>query len=401
MTRAAQAQINLSALQHNLKRVREVSPQCRIMAVIKANGYGHGMERVARALSSLDVDLDSCVATAGILPHAACMDAQVSPHPCVVDAFGVASIDEAITLRDAGITAPITLLEGFFEVAELILIQQHNLDVVIHHPAQLAVLEGTLLATPITVWLKVDSGMHRLGFAPEQVLDVWHRLVACCSVRKPVRLMTHLASADDLASPQTSQQLACFNAATAEITAGRSRHPALSMHIERSIANSAAILGWPQTHDDWVRPGIMLYGVSPFINDTATAHNLKPVMTLTSQLIAINHYKQGDAIGYAASWVCPHDMWVGVVAMGYGDGYPRHAVSGTPVLVNSKRVPLVGRVSMDMLSVDLSTQPQARIGDAVTLWGEGLSVEEIARCASTIPYQLLCGVTQRVKFVVV
>ena len=391
MPRAAQAQINLSALQHNLKRVREISPQCRIMAVIKANGYGHGMERVARVLSSLDVDLDPSVAAAGTLPHTTCRDAQELPHPCVVDAFGVASIDEAITLREAGITAPITLLEGFFEAAELMLIQQHSLDVVIHHPAQLAVLEATLLTTPITVWLKVDSGMHRLGFAPEQVSEVWHRLVACRSVRKPVRLMTHLASADDLASPQTSQQLACFNAATAEINA------------ERSIANSAAILGWPQTHStpfaNWVRPGIMLYGVSPFINGTAADHNLKPVMTLTSQLITINHYKQGDAIGYAASWVCPHDMPVGVVAMGYGDGYPRHAVSGTPVLVNGKRVPLIGRVSMDMLSVDLSTQPQAHIGDAVTLWGEGLPVEEVARSASTIPYQLLCGVTQRVKFV--
>lgn len=358
MTRAAQAQINLHALRHNLQRVREAAPQCRIMAMVKANAYGHGMVRVARAL----VDAGT-------------------------DALGVASIDEAMMLRDAGIAVPITLLEGFFEPAELMLIQQHTLDVVIHHPAQLAILEATPLATPITVWLKVDSGMHRLGFAPEQAPQVWQRLTACRSVRPPVRLLTHLASADDLASPQTPQQLACFNAATAEIKA------------DRSIANSAAILGWPQTHDGWVRPGIMLYGASPFINDTAMAHDLKPVMTLTSQLIAINHYKKGDAIGYAASWVCPHDMPVGVVALGYGDGYPRHAVSGTPVLVNGKRVPLIGRVSMDMLSVDLSGQPHTYIGDAVTLWGEGLPVEEIARCASTIPYQLLCGVTPRVKFI--
>ena len=358
MTRAAQAQINLHALRHNLQRVREAAPQSRVMAMVKANAYGHGMVRVARAL----VDAGA-------------------------NALGVASVDEAIMLRDAGITAPITLLEGFFAPAELMLIQQHNFDVVIHHPAQLAILEATVLATPVTVWLKVDSGMHRLGFAAEQVFQVWQRLAACRSVRGHVRLMTHLASADDLASPQTLQQLACFNAATAEINAGR------------SIANSAAILGWPQTHDEWVRPGIMLYGASPFINDTAIAHDLKPVMTLTSELIAINHYKKGDAIGYAASWVCPHDMPVGVVAMGYGDGYPRHAVSGTPVLVNGKRVPLIGRVSMDMLSVDLSSQPQAHIGDAVTLWGEGLPVEEVARRASTISYQLLCGVTRRVRFV--
>lgn len=360
MTRAAQAQINLYALRHNLQRVREVAPQSRVMAMVKANAYGHGMVRVACVL----------------------VDAGV-------DALGVASIDEAMMLRDAGITAPITLLEGFFEPAELMLIQQHGFDIVIHHPAQLAILEATPLATPVTVWLKVDSGMHRLGFAAEQVSQAWHRLAACRNVRGSVRLMTHLASADDLASPQTPQQFACFNAATAEIKAGR------------SIANSAAILAWPQTHDEWVRPGIMLYGASPFINDTAIAHDLKPVMTLTSKLIAINYYKKGDAIGYAASWVCPHDMPVGVVAMGYGDGYPRHAVSGTPVLVNGQRVPLIGRVSMDMFSVDLSSQPQACIGDAVTLWGDGLPVEEVARCASTISYQLLCGVTQRVKFVVV
>lgn len=358
MTRAAQAQINLHALQHNLRRVRAAAPQSRVMAMVKANAYGHGMVRVARAL----VDAGA-------------------------DALGVASIDEAMMLRDAGITAPITLLEGFFEPAELVLIQQHGLDVVIHHPVQLAVLEATPLAVPITVWLKVDSGMHRLGFAPEQVSGIWQRLNTCRSVRGSVRLMTHLASADDPASPQTLQQLVCFDEATTGIVA------------ERSIANSAAILGWPQAHGQWVRPGIMLYGASPFINDTAIAHDLKPVMTLTSELIAINHYKKGDAIGYAASWVCPHDMPVGVVAMGYGDGYPRHAVSGTPVLVNGKRVPLIGRVSMDMLSVDLSSQPQARIGDAVTLWGEGLPVEQVARCASTIPYQLLCGVTQRVRFV--
>ena len=368
MTRAAQAQINLHALRHNLRRAREAAPQSRVMAMVKANGYGHGMVRVARAL------VDAAHVDAG-----------------AADALGVASIDEAIMLRDAGITSPITLSAGFFEPAELMLIQQHGFDVVIHHPAQLAILETTSLAVPITVWLKVDSGMHRLGFAPEKVPEIWRRLAACRSVRGPVRLMTHLASADDLASPQTQQQLACFNLAATGIAA------------ERSIANSAAILGWPQTHDDpfahWVRPGIMLYGVSPFINGTAADYNLKPVMTLTSQLIAINHYKKGDAIGYAASWVCPHDMPVGVVAMGYGDGYPRHAVSGTPVLVNGKRVPLIGRVSMDMLSVDLSSQPQVHIGDAVTLWGEGLPVEEVARCASTIPYQLLCGVTQRVKFV--
>lgn len=379
MARAAQAQIDLRALQHNLRRVREIVPHGRVMAMVKANGYGHGMVRIAQAFSGASA----------------------------VDALGVASINEAIILREAGVTTPITLLEGFFEPAELVLIQQYGFEIVVHHLRQLEIIEATSFTTPITVWLKVDSGMHRLGFTPEKVPEVWRRLSACRGVRGPVRLMTHLASADDLASPQTPQQLACFDVATT------------GMVTERSIANSAAILGWPQTHRDlsptWVRPGIMLYGVSPFINGTATTshipphvalahpcaadHDLRPVMTLTSRLIAINHYRKGDAIGYAASWVCPHDMPVGVVAMGYGDGYPRHAVSGTPVLVNGQRVPLIGRVSMDMLSVDLSSQPQACIGDAVTLWGEGLPVEEVARWANTIPYQLLCGVTPRVKFV--
>ncbi len=389
MARAAVALINLDALRHNLQRVREAAPGCHVMAIIKANGYGHGMVRVARALAS-------------------------------ADAFGVASIDEAIVLREAGIETPITLLEGFFEAQELALIQRYRLGVVIHHAAQLDILEAHPLSTPIPTWLKIDSGMHRLGFAPEKAQDAWRRLKACRWVANPIRLMTHLASADDRHSPQTLHQLECFNAVIS------------GMEGERGIANSAGILGWPQTHADWVRPGIMLYGVSPFVDGAAVddvqgctnaagagdgmdaggratqgavagcagaVDALKPVMTLTSKLISVNRFKKGDAIGYAASWVCPQDMPVGVVAIGYGDGYPRHAAPGTPVLVNGKRVPLIGRVSMDMVTVDLSSQPGAQIGDSVTLWGQGLPVEEVARCASTIPYQLLCGVTQRVRIV--
>lgn len=356
MARAATALIDLDALRHNLQRVREAAPGRYVMAIIKANGYGHGMVRVARAMAN-------------------------------ADAFGVASIDEAIVLREAGIETPITLLEGFFEAQELALIQHHRLGVVIHHAAQLDILEAHPLSTPIPTWLKIDSGMHRLGFAPEKAQDAWRRLKACRWVANPIRLMTHLASADDRHSPQTLRQLECFSAAIAGIEG------------ERGIANSAGILGWPQTHADWVRPGIMLYGVSPFIDGVAVDDGLKLVMTLTSKLISVNRFKKADAIGYAASWVCPQDMPVGVVAIGYGDGYPRHAAPGTPVLVNGKRVPLIGRVSMDMISVDLSSQPSAQIGDPVTLWGQGLPVEEVAHCASTIPYQLLCGVTQRVKIV--
>ncbi len=359
MARAAAALIDLDALRHNLQRVREAAPGRHVMAIIKANGYGHGMVRVARVLARADTS---------------------------ADAFGVASIDEAIVLREAGIETPITLLEGFFEAQELALIQRYRLGVVIHHAAQLDILEAHPLSTPIPTWLKIDSGMHRLGFAPGKAQDAWRRLKACRWVANPIRLMTHLASADDRYSTQTLTQLECFHAAIS------------GMEGERGIANSAGILGWPQTHAEWVRPGIMLYGASPFV-DGAAVGDLKPVMTLTSKLISVNRFKKGDAIGYAASWVCPQDMPVGVVAIGYGDGYPRHAAPGTPVLVNGKRVPLIGRVSMDMVTVDLSSQPGAQIGDPVTLWGQGLPVEEVARCASTIPYQLLCGVTQRVRIV--
>lgn len=360
MTRAAEARIDLTALRHNLARVREAARGVRVMAIIKANGYGHGMARVARVLAHGDDG---------------------------VDAFGVASVDEAIALREAGIEAPVTLLEGFFEAAELAAVEYYRLSVVIHHAAQLDILETHPLSSSIPVWLKIDSGMHRLGFAPDKARDAWRRLKSCPWVADPIRLMTHLASADDRHSPQTLVQLECFDTAISGIEG------------ERGIANSAAILAWPQTHAQWVRPGIMLYGVSPFVEGMATDENLKPVMTLNSRLISVNRFRKGDAIGYAASWVCPRDMPVGVVAIGYGDGYPRHAAPGTPVLVNGRRVPLIGRVSMDMVTVDLSSQPEARIGDAVTLWGAGLPVEEVARCAGTIAYQLLCNVAQRVRVV--
>jgi alanine racemase len=229
--------------------------------------------------------------------------------------------------------------------------------------------------------------MHRLGVKPEQVADLRGRLSRCASVRQPVGLFTHFASADEPDSDQTRDQLAQFERATAGLAG------------ERSIANSAAILVWPESHSDWVRPGIMLYGVSPFAERTAAAFDLQPAMTLTSRLIAVNHYRKGDAIGYGASWRCPEDMPVGVVAIGYGDGYPRHAVSGTPVLLNNCRVPLVGRVSMDSISVDLRSQPDAAAGDPVVLWGRGLPVEEIATHAGTIPYELLCRLTTRVRFI--
>lgn len=356
MTRPAQALIDIEALQHNLTRVKTAAPGRRVMAIIKADAYGHGIVRAARALVA-------------------------------ADGYGVASIDEAIILREAGVTHSVTLLEGVFEASELGLVRQHGLNVVVHHAAQIEMLEHAAQKSPVGVWLKIDSGMHRLGFAPSEVKPAWQRLMACAGVTQPIGLMTHFASADDASSSDTVRQLACFEQATAGLAG------------ERSLANSAAILGWPQTQADWVRPGIMLYGVSPFINGRAAEQGLKPVMTLRSALIAVHQFKRGDAIGYGAGYVCPQDMPVGVVAIGYGDGYPRHAANGTPVLVNGKRAALIGRVSMDMICVDLSAAPNARVGDPVVLWGAGLPVEAVAESADTIAYELLCGVARRVPSV--
>ncbi len=361
MTRAARAVIDLDALRHNLNRAKAVDPKAKQYAVIKANAYGHGMVTIALALED-------------------------------ADGFGVASIDEALALRAAGITQTILLLEGFFQADELEQIQQHGFEIVVHHAAQLDAIEAVSKeavskntgAQPIVVWLKVDTGMHRLGFAVADVPAVWQRLAACAQVTQPPRLMTHLANADDFQAPSTQHQIETFNALLPEVK------------TERSIANSAGILGWLGSHADMDRPGIMLYGVSPFLNEQGAARRLRPVMALCSELIAVKHCKQGDAIGYGGVWLCPEAMPVGVIGIGYGDGYPRHAASGTPVLVNGQRAPLVGRVSMDMVCVDLRQQPKAQIGDPVVLWGEGLPVEEIATAAATIAYELFCNVTERV-----
>jgi len=360
MSRAPQATINLTALQHNLQRVRQAAPDSQVIAIIKADAYGHGIVRVAKALDA-------------------------------ADKFGVAGLEEALLLRNAGIRKPVVLLEGVFAVSDLSKAGLQNLEVVIHHISQLEMLEeyartASNAASRLNVWLKVDTGMHRLGFPPSIVQTVWQRLEAIPLV-KEICVMSHLANADDTDDITTDQQLAVFSA-----TAG-------SLVAEKSMANSAGILNWPATHMDFVRPGLMLYGVSPFSQCVAADHQLIPVMTLSSRLIAVNYFKQGDAVGYGGDWICPEDMSVGVVALGYGDGYPRHAKSGTPILVNGQRTTLIGRVSMDMICVDLRALPGANVGDPVVLWGEGLPVEEVAHHASTIAYELLCHVTQRVKFV--
>lgn len=358
MSRATGAVINLSALRHNLQRVRELAPQARIMAVVKANAYGHGIVPVARALSA-------------------------------ADAFAVACLEEALEIRHAGLAHPIVLLEGVFSAVELEEAAHNACEVVVHDAGQLALLEGLRLQHTLSVWLKVNSGMHRLGFPPSQTRGLWERLGKARAVRSPVRLMTHLACADETANPRTRLQLEIFAAATAGI------------HTERSIANSAGILAWPDSHADWVRPGILLYGVSPFTGRCGAQEGLVPAMTMSTTLISVQQVSKGEAVGYGGAWVAPEDMYIGIAAIGYGDGYPRHAPNGTPVLVNGLRASLAGRVSMDMIAVDLRGLPHTQVGDSVVLWGPELPVEEIARAAGTIPYELLCGVTQRVKFGVV
>ena len=356
MTRPSRVVIDKQALKHNLQRVRELAPHSKIMAIIKADAYGHGLVRVANTLSD-------------------------------ADAFGVACLEEAEQLRSASIATPIVLLEGPHKAVDLTSIVQLQLEIVIHNEFQLDILEQATLDKPLQVWVKIDTGMHRLGFSLENITNILKRVADCKNIKPSFRLMTHLATANEQNNPLTQQQLENFKQACDGLEA------------EKTIANSAAVIGFPETHADWNRPGLMLYGVSPMADTHAQELRLKPVMTLESELISIQKLKKGEPVGYGATWRCPEDMPVGVVAAGYGDGFPRHAKSGTPVLVNGIRCSLIGRASMDMLTIDLRNQPQAKIGDRVVLWGESLPVEEIAQYADTIPYELLCGVHKRLEFI--
>ncbi len=351
MTRAV-ITLSKAALQHNLQIIRQQIPDVKIMAAIKANGYGHGLQWVSQQLHD-------------------------------ADAFGVAVIEEAKQLLKSGCNKSITLLEGFQSVDDAGFCAAHGLHCVIHHTYQLDLIENYTLERRLKVWLKIDTGMHRLGIQPEDVSHTIKRIESSNQL-EIIGLMTHLANADDVANDASTQQINTFKAIA-------NHYPYL-----QSIANSAGILAWESAHTKWVRPGIMLYGASPFIPGQRNHQPLKPVMTLKSPLIAINHYKKGSAIGYGSTWQCPQDMAVGVVAIGYGDGYPRHAPSGTPVVVNGIRTSVVGRVSMDMITIDLRPVPQAKIGDVVTLWGDDLPVEEVADAAGTISYELFCRLTARV-----
>lgn len=349
MTRPARVVIDTDAARYNLARARALAPRQRIMAIVKADAYGHGLVRMAAAFSA-------------------------------ADAFGVACLEEARTLRAAGVERPIILLEGPFAAAEIEEIAAHGFETVIHCFEQIRYLETACLTTQLRVWVKIDTGMHRLGFPISAVAEARERLLACACVHPELRIMSHFASAHELSDASVDAQLSNFDTATADWPG------------ERSLANSAALLSRADTHADWVRPGLMLYGISPFPGENGADRDLRPVMELRSRLIAVKRVATGATVGYGGDWRAERDTTIGIVAMGYGDGYPRHAPSGTPVLVNGKRVPLAGRISMDMLAVDLNGIDAPAVGDPVVLWGPELPVEVIAEYADTAPYELLCGV---------
>ena len=356
MSRRVTATIHLDALRHNLAQVRERVPGSKVMAVVKADGYGHGLERVVRALTA-------------------------------ADAFGVASIADGQRIRDLGLDHRIVVLSGIDEAGDLEAMHALSLEPVIHHESQLPWLEADSDPRPLPVWLKIDSGMHRLGFAPEAAAAVHARLSAIPQIGGRIQLLSHFARSDEFEVDATTRQIATFS----QVTTG--------LPGERSLANSAAILGWPSAHADWVRAGGVLYGVSVVAGRHGADFGFRPAMTLSARLISIKTVARGEAIGYGGSWVCPEDMPIGIVAIGYGDGYPRVAAAGTPVLLHGRRSGLVGRVSMDLLGIDLRGHPDARIGDEVILWGPQLPVEEIGAHAGTLGYELICGMTRRVDFV--
>jgi alanine racemase len=348
------ATVDTGALQHNLQVVRRRAPQSRVMAVIKANAYGHGLIAVARALE-------------------------------LADAFAVARVDEGLMLRNVGIRKRTVLLEGVFDRQQLDAAAGAGFELVVHSAEQIELLRGAAGGARFKVWLKLDSGMNRLGFKGAAFDAAVAALSALPQVQGPVNLFTHLASADTPELAATATQLARFAEATR------------SLPGERSIANSAGLLSFPEAQAHWVRPGLLLYGVSPFSGSIGADYGLKPAMTLHSHVIAVKDVAPGESVGYGGEWTAGRPTRLAVAAVGYGDGYPRSLASGSPVLVNDERAPLAGRVSMDMIGIDVTELSRApQVGDPVILWGAGLPVEEIAVWAGTIPYELLCGISQRV-----
>ncbi len=348
--RAAKISIDLSALQHNFQQVKKYSANSKVMPVIKANAYGHGLLAVADSLAS-------------------------------ADGFAVAQLTEAIALREHGITKPITVFQGFLTAEQLDLIFQYDLRPAITQQWQMDLLKSHTAKTSIDLWIKINTGMGRLGFQPDDVHDVFQKLQSIKSIRQ-TGFMTHFANADNPAHKSNRLQQECFSSLLS--------HYNDELNIDTSAANSAAIISGLLAGQSWVRPGIMLYGASPLTDKTATDLQLKPVMNLHAELIAINQLRKDQTVGYGDAWICPQDMPVGIVNIGYGDGYPRHAV-GAPLAINGQRCQLIGRVSMDSIAVDLRGV-NAQCGDMVECWGKQISVDEVAKSAQTIAYELLCNV---------
>ncbi len=353
MTRPILAQINLAALRANLGVARQRSVGAQVLAVVKADAYGHGLARVLPALAD-------------------------------ADGLALLELDAAIALREKHYARRILLIEGFFSPDELPEIAARRLAIVVHHTEHLRMLETATLSRPLEVFIKINTGMNRLGFRPEEAGAVAERLSRAASVAA-LRMMTHLARADE--EEGLHEQLRVFEQACK------------GLPYPRSIANSAGVLRFDEVGGDYVRPGIMLYGASPLHYDTAQSLGLTPVMTLRTELVAIQDLKANDSVGYGGDYTAARAHRVGVVACGYADGYPRHAPNGTPVLVCGRKVRTAGRVSMDMMTIDLTDVPEAVVGSPVVLWGEGLPVEDVAAAASTVSYELLCAVAPRVPFV--
>jgi alanine racemase len=359
MLSVIRARIDTGALRHNLATIRARAPHSRVIAVVKANGYGHGLVTVALALDGS------------------------------TDAFGVARIEEGLQLRAAGISRPIVLLEGVFDAAQLAEAAQARLELVVHDPCQVALLESWRGRHAFTLWLKVDTGMNRLGFRVDQAAAAFARLAALAVPAADVRLLTHLARADEPDEPMTLEQVARFAALRAVLSRG-------ALPPSTSIGNSAGTLAWPEARGDWVRPGLALYGVSPFRGQRGTGLGLRAAMSFESTVIGTRRVLRGESVGYGAAWRASRDSTIAIVAAGYGDGVPRNLASGAAIRVAGHRAELAGRVSMDMLAVDVTDLPPVGIGEPAVLWGPDLPVEDMAERAGTIPYELLCGLRARV-----
>ncbi len=353
MSRPTRAVIDLQALRHNYQLAQSLAPESKTIPMVKANAYGHGAVKVSRVLED------------------------------IAPAFGVACIEEALELRDAGIKQPMLLLEGAFEASELKLAATKGFWVMVENHQQKEAIINADLPAPLTVWLGIDTGMHRLGFQPDEINQVYQTLSSSRNVSQPIVVTSHFACADDLHSDATAKQIATFKAC-APVTA------------LQSLANSAAILAWPKARREWQRPGYMLYGNSPFAGPQENADKLQPVMAFESAVISLRSIAAGESVGYTANWTAERDSTIATITVGYGDGYPRNASNGTPVLINGVRYPLVGRVSMDMITVDVTELSDVAIGDKAVLWGPELPVNEVASYCGTIGYELLTRIPARV-----